>query len=218
MFRQILFTQWKWAGIGVVVAGVAAFALPILTVQQAGVADPTWLDARALLPVLEEWSRAYPALAMAIGLLLGTTAWSRDHRNQHVYALSLPLPRWHYVLLRYGAGLVLLGVPAVTLWLGSVLAASMASVPPGLQAYPHALGLRFALAALVAYSLFFAISAGTARTAGYVLSIVGVLLVGQLLLQIAGAEANLVTPVFDRMITWPGPFDIFVGRWMLIDV
>ncbi len=218
MFRQILFTQWKWAGIGVVVAGVAAFALPILTVQQAGVADPTWLDARALLPVLEEWSRAYPALAMAIGLLLGTTAWSRDHRNQHVYALSLPLPRWHYVLLRYGAGLVLLGVPAVTLWLGSVLSASMASVPPGLQAYPHALGLRFALAALVAYSLFFAISAGTARTAGYVLSIVGVLLVGQLLLQIAGAEANLVTPVFDRMITWPGPFDIFVGRWMLIDV
>jgi hypothetical protein len=218
VFRQILFTQWKWAGIGVVVAGVAAFALPILTVQQAGVADPTWLDARALLPVLEEWSRAYPALAMAIGLLLGTTAWSRDHRNQHVYALSLPLPRWHYVLLRYGAGLVLLGVPAVTLWLGSVLAASMASVPPGLQAYPHALGLRFALAALVAYSLFFAISAGTARTAGYVLSIVGVLLVGQLLLQIAGAEANLVTPVFDRMITWPGPFDIFVGRWMLIDV
>ncbi len=70
----------------------------------------------------------------------------------------------------------------------------------------------------MAYSLFFAISAGTARTAGYVLSIVGVLLVGQLLLQIAGAEANLVTPVFDRMITWPGPFDIFVGRWMLIDV
>jgi hypothetical protein len=136
VFRQILFTQWKWAGIGVVVAGVAAFALPILTVQQAGVADPTWLDARALLPVLEEWSRAYPALAMAIGLLLGTTAWSRDHRNQHVYALSLPLPRWHYVLLRYGAGLVLLGVPAVTLWLGSVLSASMASVPPGLQAYP----------------------------------------------------------------------------------
>jgi hypothetical protein len=218
VFRQILLTQWKWAGIGVVVAGVAAFALPILTVQQAGVADPTWLDARSLLPVLEEWSRAYPALAMAIGLLLGTTAWSHDHRNQHVYALSLPLPRWHYVLLRYGAGLVLLAAPAITLWLGSVLGASMASVPPGLQAYPHSLGLRFALAMLVAYSLFFAISSGTARTAGYVLSIVGVLLVGQLLVSIAGAETNLVEPVFDRMITWPGPFDIFVGRWMLIDV
>lgn len=218
MFRQILRTQWKWSGLGVVVAGVAAFALPILTVQQAGVADPTWLDARALLPVLEYWSRAYPLLALAIGLLLGTTAWSHDHRNQHVYALTLPLPRWHYVLLRYGAGLVLVVAPIAMLWAGAALAASFVTIPPGLQAYPHALGLRFALAVLVSYSLIFAISAGTARTAGYVLSIVGILLVGQLLFSIAGGEANFVEPVFDRMITWPGPFDIFVGRWMLIDV
>jgi hypothetical protein len=80
------------------------------------------------------------------------------------------------------------------------------------------LALRFALAALVAFSLLFAISAGTARTAGYVLSIVGVVLVGQLLLSLAGGQTKLIEPVFDRMITWPGPFDIFVGRWMLIDV
>jgi hypothetical protein len=218
VFRQILLTQWKWSGIGIVVASVAAFALPILTVQQAGVADPTWLDALALLGVIEGWSRAYPLLALAVGLLLGTTAWSRDHRNQHVYALTLPLPRWHYVLLRYGAGLVLLAAPVIVLWLGAMLAAGMASVPPGLQTYPHALALRFALAALVGYSLLFAISAGTARTAGYALSIVGVVLVGQLLFSLAGGETNLIEPVFDRMITWPGPFDIFVGRWMLIDV
>jgi ABC-type transport system involved in multi-copper enzyme maturation permease subunit len=218
VFRQILLTQWKWSGLGVVVACVAAFALPILTVQQADVADPTWLDARALLPALEYWSRAYPLLALAIGLLLGTTAWSRDHRNQHVYALTLPLPRWHYVLLRYGAGLALLVAPIVLLWIGSILAAALVTVPPGLRAYPHALGLRFALAVVLSYSLIFAISAGTARTAGYVLSVVGVLLVGQLLFSIAGGEANLVERVFDRMITWPGPFDIFVGRWMLIDV
>jgi hypothetical protein len=218
VFRQILLTQWKWSGLGVVVACVAAFALPILTVQQAGAADPTWLDALVLLSAMQEWSRAYPLLALAIGLLLGTTAWSRDHRNQHVYALTLPLPRWHYVLLRYGAGLVLLAAPVVMLSLGAMLAASTASVPPGLQTYPHALALRFALAALVAFSLLFAISAGTARTAGYVLSIVGVVLVGQLLLSLAGGQTKLIEPVFDRMITWPGPFDIFVGRWMLIDV
>lgn len=218
MFRQILLTQWKWSGLGVVVAAVAAFALPMLTVQQAGVADPTWLDARALLPAMEYWSRAYPALALAVGLLIGTTAWSHDHRGQHVYAMALPLPRWHYVLLRYGAGLVLLTAPVVLLWLGSMLGASLASIPPGLTAYPHALALRFGLATLLAYSLFFAISAGTARTAGYVLSIIGVLLVAQLLFSLAGGGTKVVEPVFDRMITWPGPFDIFVGRWMLIDV
>jgi len=218
MFRQVLYTQWKWSGIGVAAVSIAAFVLPILTVQAAGAPDPTWIDARQLLPAVEYWSPVYPLLALGIGLLLATTAWTHDHRGHHVYALSLPLPRWQYVLLRYGAGLVLLAAPVVLLWVGAMLAATMTVIPPGLHTYPHALALRFALAGLLAYSLLFAISSATTRTAGYVLSAVVGLFVLQLLFALAGSTTNLVGPLFDRMVTLPGPFQIFGGRWMLIDV
>jgi hypothetical protein len=218
MFAQILYTQWKWSGKGILLAALVAFALPILTVQTAGTADPTWLDARRLLAEMEGWSRWYPLLALAIGLLAGTTAWTNDHRMKHVYALSLPVPRWHYVLLRYGGGLVLLIAPIALFAIGALVASATATIPPGLHAYPAAIALRFALAVLLAYSILFAISAGTTRTAGYVLSIVGGVVVLQLMFELSGAGGNFVTPLFDRMVTWPGPFEIFSGRWMLIDV
>jgi hypothetical protein len=135
-----------------------------------------------------------------------------------VYALSLPLPRWHYALLRFTAGAVLMAAPIVALWIGALLATATAQIPPGLQAYPNALALRFALAALTAYAVFFAISSGTTRTAGYVLSIIAALFVAQLLLGAAGLSENIIHVLFDRVITWPGPLEIFTGRWMLIDV
>ncbi|MBK6781647.1 MAG: hypothetical protein IPG75_19235 [Gemmatimonadetes bacterium] len=40
----------------------------------------------------------------------------------------------------------------------------------------------------------------------------------QVLLSSAGARADMVGPVLDRLLTWPGPFDVFTGRWVLIDV
>lgn len=218
MFRQVLYTQWKWSGPQTLLAGIVAFGLPVLAARTVGVSDPTWLDARETLAGMERWSNWFPILAMAVGLLVGTTAWSRDHRGNHVYSLTLPLARWHYVLLRYGAGLVLLTIPVLALWIGASVASALITVPPGLHAYHHALGLRFAVAALVAFSIFFTISAGTTRTAGVVLSLVGILVVAEMLLQMTGSGGDIITPVFDRLITWPGPFEIFVGRWMLIDV
>jgi hypothetical protein len=218
MFRQLLSTQFKWSGFGVAALAVAAFTLPLLTVQGAGVGDPTLGAAREMLEGVESWGRAYPLLALAAGLLIGTTAWTNDHRGRHVYSLVLPMPRWHYVLLRYGAGLVLLVAPIITLWVGTLLASTTATIPEGLNAYPHAVGLRFALASMLAFSAFFAISAGTARTAGYTLSIIGSVLVLQLFLRLTGSDTNVLAPLFDRMVTWPGPFEIFSGSWMLIDV
>ncbi len=218
MFREILYTQWKWTGLGVGAAVVAAFALPILTVQAAGTPDPTWVDARAILAEVGDWSKAYPLLALGVGLLVGTTAWANDHRVRHVYALTLPLPRWHYVLLRYGAGLVLLVGPLLALWLGALLASATATLPSGLATYPHAIALRFALATVLAFSVFFAVSSGTTRTAGIVLSAVGALVVLQVLLQLSGSGTMMISAIFDRLVTWPGPFEIFTGRWMLIDV
>lgn len=218
MFRMILYTQWKWARLAVLLGVFAAFALPLLSVQSAGNPDPSGWEARMLLSAVQSWSVLYPALATAIGLLVALAAWGSDHRGRHVYALSLPVPRWHYALLRFGAGAILLAAPALVLWLGAQLAAGTASIPAGLHAYPGALGVRFALALAVAYAVFFAITAGTTRTAGYVLAIVGGVIVIQVLASAAGLSLNLVPFLGDRLLLWPGPLEIFSGRWMLIDV
>jgi len=218
MFRMILFTQWKWSRLTVLLAVLGAFLLPILSVQQAGDPDRTSWEARMLLVSIQSWSVLYPALATAIALFLALAAWSADHRGRHVYALSLPVPRWHYALQRFGAGAVLLAAPALALLLGALVAAATANIPHGLRAYPLALAARFTLAMAVAYAVFFAISAGTTRTAGYVLSIVAGIVVVQVLAAAAGIELHLIPFLGDRLLMWPGPLEIFSGRWMLIDV
>jgi hypothetical protein len=113
---------------------------------------------------------------------------------------------------------VLLAAPALALWLGALLASGTVAVPAGLHTYPVALALRFALALAVAYAVFFAITAGTTRTAGYVLAILGGIVVVQVLASAAGMELNLIPFLSDRLLLWPGPLEIFSGRWMLIDV
>lgn len=71
---------------------------------------------------------------------------------------------------------------------------------------------------LVAYAVFFAISAGTTRTAGYILAVIGGVVVVQVLAAVADLEVQLLQAIMDRILIWPGPLEIFTGRWMLIDV
>ena len=160
----------------------------------------------------------YPILAGATGLLLATTAWSADHRGGHVYAWSLPLPRSYYAALRFFAGALLLMIPVLALSLGSLISSVSVAVPDGLTVYPVALGLRFGLAALVSFAMFFAISAGKPRTAGWVILALLALPVVQLVISVAGSDINLLRPVGTFLFDQPGPFEIFGGRWMLIDV
>jgi len=218
MFHMILFTQWKWSRLILLPAVLAAFALPLLSVQGAGDPNRTAWEARSLLYAVQSWGVGYPVLATAIALAIAMTAWGADHRGRHVYALSLPVPRWHYALQRFGAGVVLLALPAFALWLGALVAAATATIPPGLHAYPGAIAVRFALALGVAYAVFFAITAGTTRTAGYVLAIIAGIIVVQVLTASAGIELRLIPFMGDRLFLWPGPLEIFSGRWMLIDV
>ena len=218
MFRMILFTQWKWSRGMLLPAVLLAFVLPIWSVQRAGDPNQSWWEARQLLDHVQSWAVAYPVLAAALALAIAMTAWGADHRGRHVYALSLPVPRWHYALQRFGAGIILLAVPIVALWIGAMVAAATITVPAGLHTYASALALRFALAAAVAYAVFFAITAGTTRTAGYVLAIIGGLIAVQILIAAAGLEVRIIPFVGDRLLLWPGPLEIFSGRWMLIDV
>ena len=218
MFRMILFTQWKWSRLILLPAVVAAFALPVFSVQSVGTPNQAGWEARRVLSAVQTWGIAYPLLATGIALAIAMTAWGADHRGRHVYALSLPVPRWHYALQRFGAGIVLLIAPALALLIGAMLAASTATIPAGLHTYPIALAARFTLALAVAYAVFFAITAGTTRTAGYVLATLGGIVLIQIFAASAGVDFQLIPFLSDRMLLWPGPLEIFSGRWMLIDV
>ena len=217
MFKVILETEWKWVRLPLLVATVAAFAIPVLSVQGAGRVGAGGVDPGSLLADMTGWAVAYPLLAAGIGLLLGMTAWGPDHRQGHSYALSLPIPRWRYAMLRLGAGAVLLAMPIVGVAAGSFLAAATATIPVGLTAYPAALAIRFTLAAGLAYSVFFAISAGSPRTAAYILAGLTALIVANNVFGLVPG-VDLVSVILERLYDWPGPLGIFGGRWMLIDV
>jgi hypothetical protein len=193
-------------------------ALPIMSVRRSGMVGDTGPNVALMLEEVATWSVWYPALAAAIGLLLAITAWGEDHRQRHVYALSLPVPRWNYALLRFAAGALLLAAPIIATWAGALAAAAAVDVPLGMRTYPHALALRFALAAFVAYAVFFAVSSGTTRTAAWVLGLVGGLFVLEVLLAAAGSGLSPIAWFFARLTGTAGPLEVFAGPWMLIDV
>ena len=224
---QTLALQWRstrWALLPFVVAG---FGLPLAATQSAEAAGATSpIDAsNAMLLALQNWTPLFPLTAALLGVTAGLAAWSWDHRANHVYALSLPLPRWRYALLKFGAGALLLLVPVVAVLAGVLLGRATLDLPPELHAYPFSFALRFLLAALILYALTFALAAGTMRTAIWVISgFVAFLLFGTFAVTFA-REAfgipNLPTPidlVHAALVRWPGPFHVFGGNWMPIDV
>jgi hypothetical protein len=218
MFRAILYSQWKWSRLIVALGTVAGFALPLVSLQGAARADRSPLEAEALLHAVQAWGVLYPLLAAALGLLVAIVTWAPDHRGRHIHALTLPLPRWRYVLLRFATGATVLAGPILGVSIGALIAVAAATLPPGLHGYPLALAVRFALAALVAYALFFAVSAGTARTAGIILGVIGAIVVVQVFASVANLELNVADHLQMVLTNWPGPLAVFTGRWMLIDV
>ncbi len=218
MFRVILYTQWKWSRLALLPLVVLAFSLPVLSVHRIGATEAQGIDVFVLLQRLGRFSVWYPALAALTGLVVAIAAWYGDNKGNHAYALSLPIPRWHYVLLRFAAGAVLLAVPLIAMWLGAMTATAGTEIPIGLSAYPHALTVRFALAVLMSYALFFAVASASSRTAGLVLGAIGALAAVQVLLQAAGLRARFVAIVFNQLISSLGPLGIFTGPWTLIDV
>ena len=208
MFKAVLYSQWKWTRLIIVLGTLAGFALPLLSLQGAARADRGALQAQDLLRAVQSWGTLYPLLAAALGLLVAIATWAPDHRGRHVHALTL----------RFAAGMTLLAVPIAAVSVGALLAALTATIPSGLQVYPLALSLRFALAVLVAYAVFFAISAGTARTAGIILGVIAALVVVQVVASIANLQLDLVGTSQVVLLQGLGPLAVFTGRWMLVDV
>ncbi|MEO8139036.1 MAG: hypothetical protein ABI742_05280 [Gemmatimonadota bacterium] len=215
MFSVVLYTQWKWARIPLLLLTLAGFALPVLSVRSQY--DPG-LPALALLERMQRLGPLYPVLALCVGLLVAMIIWMPDRAGRHVYALSLPLPRWKFVLLRYGAGVVLVLSPVLLLGIGALVATAVTQVPPGIHAYPGGITLRFLLATLVAFSIAFAAAAGTSRLTKVVIGVLALVIALEILLSLMGITgADPILKLLEWLASPTGPLDIFAGRWMLLD-
>lgn len=228
MFRQILYVHWRAVRLPLLPFAVAAFGLPLLSVQglggmTAGAASPL-SEAWFVFDVLQFWLPAFPALAAANGTVIGFSAWMWDLRGEHAYALSLPISRARYALLKMGAGALLLGVPAIAFAVGALAATASVSLPEGLHAYPLLLTTRFVLAMLLTYALLFALASGNMRNTMIVVTVLGVGVVladltADWLVELNQLEGwSLTQWLLERLVRWPGPFEVFSGNWMLIDV
>jgi hypothetical protein len=214
MFRQMFFLQWKWSRVSVLLMALIALAVPIWSVS--GDQSATITSTPPLLERMAAAGNAYGLLAAAAGFLLAMHAWRTDHSKRHVYALTLPLPRWRYTAYRYAGGALLGCALAAVLWLSAMMAARITDIPPGLHAYPTGLALRFAFALLVCFAFFFALWSATARAAYYVAG-AGVLL-GVVLALFAYRDSTLAADAVRATWRALGMNELFGGRWFLLDV
>src|SRR5258706_71329 len=93
MFRMILFTQWKWSRLILLPAVIAAFALPVFSVQAVGTPNQSGWEARRLLSAWQTWGIAYPLLATGIALPIAMPAGGPVHGGRQSAALRFP-GRW----------------------------------------------------------------------------------------------------------------------------
>ena len=88
----------------------------------------------------------------------------------------------------------------------------------GAHRWRWAIHLRFALAAMVAFSVFFAIASSTQKTAGIIVALIGGVFFAQYLLVMLGSDFDVLGPLGDFIFIRPGILSVFSGRWMLVDV
>ena len=224
---QVLRLQWlesRWLLVPLVLLciGLPQAAVRMSLFQAMGV-DRVLVPA-ILLQSLESMSVVFPYLAAITGALIALSAWNWDHRAGHVYALALPLSRARYALLKLWAGAVILLVPTLAIWVGAWIATTTVDIPAGLRMYPFAFGARFLLAGVLVYAAMFALAAGTIRTTLItVISGVVVIVVGAIVIPWVETQymLDLRTPtelIGHALTEWGGPFRVFGGSWLLIDV
>ncbi len=228
MYQPMLFLHWKQIKVVLLPLVVAAFALPLLSIQGLG----SWgsfphetISAYQFTMNSAFWAPVFPALAAVTGITLALSSWNWDHQLHHVYALSLPLRRWQYAALKMGAGTVLALLPAASFWAGAHLAAASVALPAGLNAYPNALTVRFLASIMASYALLFALAAGTVRTTMIVVTgLLAFMLVGGTAGDLLGnhfeafQRVDVVGTFLRALVSRNGPFEVFSGSWLLIDV
>ncbi|MHB1312843.1 MAG: hypothetical protein ACYC3L_12575 [Gemmatimonadaceae bacterium] len=219
MFRAILYTQWKWARPVLVLAAIIAGWIPLQALRSAPYKTMGTYHIPSLYSSILSASLLYQYLALAVAIVIAISAWQADTARQHVYALALPVARWRFVLMRFGAGAVLLGGVAAAVGVFGAVAAAMAPLPPVLHAYPLGLAIRFWLGTLIPFGAIFALLTSNPRKVKWVTAAVVTLFAVDLLLSSLGVtQASLTRVLFEKLYETGGPLTAFLTRWMLIDV
>ena len=227
---QMLKLHWKAAKWPMLPVLIAAFGLPMMAGRRAWGAEYTVdsLQAQSAWSVVTDaaaYGVTFPILAAIAGSILGLTAWTWDHKYNHVYALSLPISRWKYAVMKFGGGVILIGATTATFGAGAGLSAALANLPTGLQTYAGALSAHFFVATLSAYALLFALASGTIRTATIVIgSVVAFAAFGDGIFALLGnlwaplGQVNIAQLAYLLLIDNGGPLSVFASNWMLFDV
>ena len=218
MFREILKTQWKWSWILVAIAIACAIIIPVIGIGHIKGGDLNAVAVREVVTSVERTGWFYGLLAASLGTSLGSTAWGADTAGSFVYAMSLPLPRWHYVMNRFLAGALLILPVALVVGISGYAVVAAATLPAGLHPYVGALALRFLLAALLSYAFVFGAAAPAPKTVLAAAFAFILLLVFSGGLSAAGFRGSIIDRGFEGLFSPSGPFAVFIGRWMLIDV
>jgi hypothetical protein len=217
MFRQILFTQWRWARTELFAYTIGAFLIPtaILKLAVSGLGD---FSVGSMLTAVAAAGGFFVFLAFVCAIGLAVRPYLADQALKHVYALSLPLPWATFLRYRFVAGAILLIAPAVAVFMGAALATMTAAVPPTLHTYPFGVAVRFYLSALEIYAATFLLQYVAGKYAvRVVLTIIGVLVVVELGSRMFGLPDAWVW-LWDHLTTLPGPLETLTARWMMIDV
>lgn len=230
MYQPMLYLHWKQIRWFLIPGVIASFGLPLVSVQ--GLGAPATMEgivygAPEIMRLPQVWLPFFPLLAGLIGVTLALSAWNWDHKLGHVYALSLPLSRSEYAMLKMGAGAMLLLVPSAAMWVGAHAASVSVTLPEGLHTYPNQVAARFLFAALIAYAAVFAMAAGTVKTTMWIVSGVLVFVIGgsvglDIVAEVFGLDGLGRLEIVGDAVRWlthtPGPFEVFTGNWSLIDV
>jgi len=218
MLGQTLFVQWKWNRDFLAFYTVVAFAAPLVILWVA-LPHLGLSSARELVRVGGVVGVAIAVISVCAGMTVAWQGYGVDERVGHIYALSLPLTRTQALGMRAAAALALLTVPAMGVWVGSVLAAGQVALPASLHSYAGSLAGRALLAAWLAHACIFALRYSAGRRAKVVLFAlaIGVGSLGFATEAVPGARSTIVRAA-EFLISNPGPFGVFFGRWTLIDV
>ncbi len=216
MLEALIRLHWKSSRSWVIAAMAAAGALPVVSVALAWPSDRA--DLATFLARLDIWSLFYPVLAVVLGVVMAILTWRSDRRGEFVYALTLPIERWRYVLYRFASGAILIGAVGAVLWAAAVATVVTTPAVESLHAHPTALAAKFSLATLAVFSVSFALAAVPGRARQIGARILFGLIALQTLVLLLGWQGNWLVPIVEALTDRFGPLGILGGRWMLIDV
>lgn len=218
MFGQTLFVQWKWNRDFLALYTLVAFAAPLVILWVA-LPHLGLSSARELVQVGGVVGVVIAVISVCAGLTVAWQGYGVDERVGHIYALSLPITRTRALAMRAATALVLLTLPAIGVWIGSALAAGQVALPANLHSYAGSLAGRALLAAWLAHACMFALRYSAGRRARVVLFalIIGIGSLGFATEAVPSARGTIVRAA-EFLISNPGPFGVFFGRWTLIDV